>query len=117
MTSSTRAGFELGPGTYDEDTETHRYEYDPNSTPAGMAVVTAVSETLDEEPAAIEPLHDVVDADALASLVQGRDGAGGGVSISFSLEGFDVTVSSYGVVALDRSRQDGTGDDAGDAGE
>ena len=63
-----------------------------------VAVVTAVAEVLDRDPATIGPLYDAIDPDALDRLfastnTTARKGAG---QVMFSVEGCEVTVYANG---------------------
>ena len=107
---STRAGFELVSGTNQQGSEAHRFEYDQETTPASMAVVTALSEVMDVDPIELEPLHASEDPDALDALVRVRGTMNGDVHVSFTHEGRVMTVYSYGVITvtpLEHERTDG----------
>lgn len=97
---STQAGFELGSVTYQQDSETYRFEYDQDKTPASMAVVTALSDVVDTDPTELDPLHDTVDTDALDAVVGVRHPANGDVHVTFPFEGYAITVHSYGIVEV-----------------
>lgn len=97
---ATKVGVELESETYHPASETHRFEYDRDATPASMAVVAALSEVTGSDPIELEPLHATVDADALEALTTVRHTPNGDVDVSFSIEGYRVTVHSYGVVAV-----------------
>lgn len=113
--TSTRTGFELTPSGHHRDSETYRFEFDPDTTPASLAVVSGVTEVLDVEPTELEPLNDSVDTDALDSLVDRRNTANGDVHVTFPLGGRSVTVHSYGVVAIELSGDERPSDGRGDA--
>lgn len=98
--TSTRAGFELESVTYQQDSETYRFEYDQDTTPASMAVVTALADVVDASPTEREPLHDTVDTDALDAVVRVRHPTNGDVHVTFSFEGYAITVHSYGIVEV-----------------
>jgi uncharacterized ParB-like nuclease family protein len=81
----------------------------PSATPSDLppiteSIVDAVAEAEDLDPIDIEPpLATVVDADALNTLVDSMDG-GPDASvgrITFSYCGYDVTVTTDGIVSLD----------------
>ncbi|QCC58967.1 hypothetical protein NP511_10965 [Natrinema thermotolerans] len=76
--------------------------FDPDGEPASEAVVTAVAAVRGSKPAALEPLHAVVDPDALDSLVGHADrvGTAGSHQVWFTYEGFDVAVRTDGEVRL-----------------
>ncbi|OAQ52976.1 hypothetical protein HTG_09100 [Natrinema mahii] len=76
--------------------------FDPDSEPASEAVVTAVAAVRDSQPAALEPLHAVVDPDALDSLVDHADrvDTAGSHQVWFTYEGLDVGVRTDGEIRL-----------------
>lgn len=96
----TKAGVELTGEQYSQDSETYRFEYDSDKTSASMAVVAAVSEVTETDPAAMEPLQETIDTDALNRLLLRRDGADGDIKIRMTVEDYAVTVYSYGVVTV-----------------
>lgn len=65
------------------------------STPPSTALVRAVADARDVAPTELRPLYDVVDADALDSLI--RDG---GVTMTVEYEGFRATVRGDGRLEL-----------------
>ncbi|OLZ41518.1 hypothetical protein A6E15_11225 [Natrinema saccharevitans] len=83
---------------------------DPSNRPPSQAVIEAVAEAEgvppeDLAPPAYEPLHAVVDPDALDALFaarsEGADRPGGTVSFRFC--SYDVTVDGDGRVTLEES--------------
>lgn len=96
----TRAGFEVDSETYHRSSATHRFEYDPASTPPCMAVVSALSAVLDVGPTDLDPIAETVNTDALDALVRDGEPADGEVQVSWTQAGFAVTVHSYGLVTL-----------------
>ena len=104
---STKAGFEFDSETYHRSSATHRFAYDPASTPAHMAVVSALSTVLDVGPTDMEPLAETVDTDALDALVRDVDPVDGEVEVAWTQAGFAVTVHSRGVVTLSPSGDGG----------
>src|SRR6056297_1954412 len=71
---------------------------DPDSITS--TVVRAVSDVADVDPLEMsQPLNDVLDADALASLLASGSGDGS-LSVTFELEGQVVTASDDGVVTV-----------------
>lgn len=72
------------------------YEWDDAERPS-MAVIEAVAATKGNEPETLPPLHDVVDSDALDSLIRGGGSDGDRpVELWFSYAGTQVVVSSEG---------------------
>lgn len=98
-----QTGFEFESVSYHRETELHRFEYDPETTSASMAVVAALSEMRGVEPTAFEPLQHSVNSDALDTLV--ADGTGGPIQIAFHHEGYAITADGRGIVTV------GPGDD------
>lgn len=107
---ATQAGVELTSETYHLDSETLRFEYDQDTTLPSMAVVAALSEVVDGDPVELEPLHDVVDTDALDAFVGVRDTTDGDRSVTFTVAEYAVTVDSDGSVAVAPSGRDPTDD-------
>lgn len=72
---------------------TQRYSVDPDE-PLDVAIVYALAAAKGAEPTEIEqPLHDVVDADALRQLFSSADET---LSVTFALDGRSVTVTDGG---------------------
>lgn len=101
---------------YDADTDTYRTTYADGSDPASLVVVETVATITDRAVDDLRPLYEVLDPAALDAAflptADGRfrpDGA-----ISFTYEGFDVTVRSYGVIAVEPTDEvDGSCDRTG----
>lgn len=60
-------------------------------------VVSALADHTDTDPLAMEPLNNVVDVDALATLV----GSGTDIEITFTYDGHDVLVNGDSTVVVD----------------
>lgn len=88
---------------YDADTDTYRATYANGSDPASLVVVETVAAITDRDAHDLRPLYEVVDPaaldDAFRPTADGRFRPDG--RISFTYEGFDVTVRSYGVIAIE----------------
>ena len=83
---------------FDARAGTLRIDHDAeNHWPVSTAVVLALSSLTDVDPTAMRPLNDVVDTDALDSLVRGRDR---GAEVSFGSHGYRVTVRSDGRITF-----------------
>jgi hypothetical protein len=96
----TQTGIEFESETYQPDTGTHRFAYDPDSTSATLAVVTALSEVCDVGPLTLDPLQESVDAEALDTLLDTSVDDEEPLSVSFTASEHVVTVYSAGTVAV-----------------
>ncbi len=97
---ATQAGVELESFERHDSSGVYRAGYDPETTPACMAVVATVAEATGVEPTEMEPLQETVEADALDELVRPEGITHGPVEVSFVFEGSAVTVASGGVVTV-----------------
>ena len=79
-----------------------RATFEWSSTDPSQAVVETVAVASNREPKAIEPLYDVVDPDALDSLVgaNGTASSRSGPTVTFEFAGHDVTVRGDGTVVV-----------------
>lgn len=80
-----------------------RAEFDWSEVTPSTAVIESVAIAADREPTAIEPLYETVDPDALDALI--RSGGsnstdGDAASVTFALDGFEVTVQRGGTVVV-----------------
>jgi len=89
---TTPSGYQLTPGTYLPERDTHRFEYDGAQTPPSMAVVAALTETTGQGPTAFAPIQTRIDASALDTLLSSE----AFVEVEFSMADHDVTVDSDG---------------------
>lgn len=66
--------------------------------PPSYAVIKTVAEIKDTEPESLEPLYSIIDPDALDQLFQqtNHDKSSFESGISFSYEGYDVTIKPVG---------------------
>lgn len=87
---------------YDPETDTYRASFDGATDSACLAVISTVATVAQREPTDLQPLHSVIDPDALDVLMRPDKGplTRGDVDVSFTLDGYDVTVHSYGVVSV-----------------
>jgi len=84
---------------FDMESESFRATYDSIHESTSLAVVSVVATVLGREPQQLTPLQSVIETDALDKLAgKSTTGPGGCDSISFSYEGFDVTVTSEEVI-------------------
>lgn len=86
------------PSPPDSDpTETCLYSaYRTNETPV-EAIVTAVADVTGQSPLELDPLGEVVDTDALNTLVNGHDDRAESVTVVFDYCGQRVTATTDGV--------------------
>ena len=91
----TNADAELGA----ESGRTVRQTVDWSTVSPSTAVAELVAEATDSDPAAIGPLYDAIDSDALDALVRHRGGSTDCV-VTFPYDGVEVTVSGDGEVLV-----------------
>lgn len=96
------------------------YELDPDES-FTHAIVTAVANAADRSPVGLSttdtddreggltPLYEVIDPEALESMVtsQRTDRQEGDIVVSFVYHGFRVTVKSYGIIRIEPTEPDG----------
>jgi hypothetical protein len=97
---ASETGVALDAVSYQPEFETYRFGYDKGTADPGMAVVTALSEVMEADPTTLAPLYDTVDLEALDALVRARDDTDGDVHVSWTHEGYAVTVHSYGMITV-----------------
>lgn len=85
------------------DRNTCRARYDFETTAPTVAVATLLGLVVGREPAELEPLYEVVDPEAMDSLLRGARRPDR--TVSFPYRTFAVTVRSDGTVTV-RSRSD-----------
>lgn len=84
---------------FDADDELFHATYDSACDSTSLAIVTVVATALDTELCALSPLQSTLDTEALNNLVsESSTDQGCCDSISFSYEGFEVTVTGEGVI-------------------
>jgi len=104
-------------GDQQDRTSAIDYECDPDE-PLSRGVVEAVAEAADVDPipgdaadgvAALEPLYDAVDPEALDAVFRpaGSDATSPGGRITFSYASYEVTASSDGRITVRRCRSAG----------
>lgn len=88
--------------TYHAETETYRTEYDWRSDAPQEVVIHCVAALEDSSPIELDPLYTVLDPDALDQLfaptLNGQHFGDG--KVTFGYHGYEVTLHSYGVVAV-----------------
>lgn len=95
----TISGVEVESVKYPQD-GTVRTQFDQANTPASMAVIATLAEVMDTDPVALDPLHSTVDPEALDALGQVRNGTNGDIHTTFTHEGHEIRVHSYGVITI-----------------
>lgn len=94
----------MSDGANDSDGETGvvRAGYDWADISPSTAVVETLAVAMDRDPATMEPLYDRIDPDALDVLVRsdGRVPPRTSVTVSFEVEGYEVTVHATGEVVV-----------------
>lgn len=96
-------GGEDGPEREASGSEDTTYRGRSGTDLVSTSVVRAVAAVTGKEPVDIQPLYDVVDADALDDLFSPATGDGPRTTghVSFFLEGVDVTVHASGEIVID----------------
>ncbi|GAB7018494.1 HalOD1 output domain-containing protein [Halostagnicola bangensis] len=81
------------------DDGVYRAEYDSSRNQPSLAIVAAIAAADQRDPHELTPLHSAIDTDALDELFSptANEGQRNGY-LSFPYEGFEVTVSSEGVI-------------------
>ena len=89
----------LSPIEFDVESGSFKATYDSTRDSTNLAVVAVVATARGEDPQTMTPLGSVIDTDALNNLAtESATGLGNCDSISFSYEGFEVTITSEGVI-------------------
>ena len=84
------------------DDGVYRAEYDSNRDQPSMAVVAVIAAVDNQDPKELTPLYSAIDTDALDELFSPTATAGQRNGfLSFIYEGFEVTVSSDGVIEVE----------------
>lgn len=88
--------------TYLPDENVYRASFDSSATEPSVAVVEVLAAVRGTKPAALEPLYDSIDPDALDQFFEGRGAAARttGFSIRFAHAGYEVAVRSEGIVEV-----------------
>ena len=83
-------------------THTIRADYDWTAIPPSTAVIETVAVALDQEPTEITPLYDVIDPDALNTLIRSSDpdSVDDELTVTFPIAGQSVTVHGRGTVTI-----------------
>ncbi|WP_232700320.1 HalOD1 output domain-containing protein [Halobacterium wangiae] len=96
---------------YSPETDTYRTSFDGSTESVSMAVVSTVAVVTETGPTSLPTLNDVLDPEALDSLVErrDRDSAAKDFRLSFEYADCTVTVHSYGIIAVRPPAVDATG--------
>ena len=94
------SGIDVEDVEYSQELGTVRTQFAHEKTPASLAVIATLAEVLDTDPVELSPLHSTVDPDALDALVQVRSRTDGDVHVTFTHEGHQIRVHSYGVISI-----------------
>ena len=98
MTAS-RDGVESQSGSDPRAPTAYQTTFDREQTAPSMAVVAALSDVMDVDPVEMAPLQETVDTDALDAILGDRS-VDSERSVSLSVAGYSVTVSSEGTVTV-----------------
>jgi len=111
--STTVAGVEVESVEYARRSGTVRTQFDSETTSANMAVIATLAEVMDVDLDELEPLYSAVDPDALESVLRVCSRKSGDTCVTFTHEGYTVTVHSYGVVTVtpQQNHSEGSEDD------
>lgn len=104
--SATFGRTELESIEYDPESRTHTARFDRATTAPSMAVVAALSDVLDVDPTEMEPLGAVIDTDALDALFDHRSAGAGTLSATFTVDQYELMVSTDGVVTVTDKHSD-----------
>ena len=85
---------------YSQESKTVHTQFDQEKTSASMAVIATLADVLDTDPVELDPLYSAVDPDELDGLVRVHDLTEGDSHVSFTHEGYAITVHSYGVISI-----------------
>lgn len=87
---------------YCPETDTYRASFDSDSKSVCEAVVSTVAVISETRPTELPPLYSVIDPDALETVVEstGPGPSSSDTHVSFTFDGYTVTVHSYGIVAV-----------------
>lgn len=93
---------------YSPETDTYRASFDTDAESASLAVVSTVAAVSGTHPTDLTPLNATVDPDALEAVTQstGSGATPGDVVVSFTFDGYAVTVCAFGLVEV-RPQEDG----------
>lgn len=85
---------------YYPDEQTYQAAFDPSEIAPSEAVIGVISEADQIDPLDVERLGSKTDVEALDRLLTNRRAFEGDVHVSFTLNGYDVSLSSYGMLEI-----------------
>lgn len=87
---------------YDADTGTYRASFDSRTEGLDKTIVAVVAAVSETPPLELPPLETVVDTSSVEQLVESAatDPSRADIHVSFSFADCDVTVRSYGIIAV-----------------
>ncbi|WP_407037414.1 HalOD1 output domain-containing protein [Halovalidus salilacus] len=99
MAANSDIAESLSPIEFDVESESFQATYDSTRDSTSLAVVAVVATARGEEPLALTPLQTVIDTEAFDKLAtELATGIGNCDSISFRYDGFDITITSEGII-------------------
>lgn len=99
----TGAGVDLEDFEVRGDPVRYRAEFDQDAVRPSTAVVATLAAVTGADPTEMEPLYDSVDTDALDAVLGARSARDSPVSVTVDVGGYEVEISSDGVVDVDPS--------------
>ena len=85
---------------YNVESETVRTQFDQEKTTPSMTVVATLADVMGVDPVELDPLYSTIDPDALDQLVHVHNQTSDDIRVTFTHEGYSITVHSYGVVTI-----------------
>lgn len=84
------------------ETEAYRTSFDSTTDSVGLAVVLSVAAVEETNPQELPSLSSIVDWNALETLMQPNETQSSGKDrhVTFNFVGYQVTVHSYGIIAI-----------------
>ncbi len=98
------AGVEVEAIEYNQGSSTVRTQFDQEKTPPSMAVISTLADVMSVDPVELDPLYSTIDPDALDQFVYVHNRTSGDIHVTFTHEGYSITVHSYGVVSITLER-------------
>ncbi|MGA9401149.1 HalOD1 output domain-containing protein [Haladaptatus sp.] len=84
---------------YDPETKTLHVRYDTGEEESILlGIVGVIAGLSGREPSTLTPLYDIIDAESLVSML--TTARGSDIEVSFTYEGYPITVSSSGEIVV-----------------